>query len=85
MGGGVPEVSGAFVPGSGIVFKLTPNSDGSWNEDILYRFRGMGDGALPEDDRLVLDAAGNIFGTTSNGGADGLCPTGCGVVFKVEQ
>ena len=48
-------------------------------------FHGLGDGGLPEDDRLVLDAAGNLFGTTSNGGTFNLCPAGCGVVFKVEQ
>ncbi len=69
----------------GIVFKLTPNSNGSWTEKVLHRFsRTNGDGALPRA-RLTLDAAGNLYGTTVGGGV-GSCVTedyGCGTVFKL--
>jgi uncharacterized repeat protein (TIGR03803 family) len=44
-----------------------------------FTFNGTGnDGALPELDRLILDSAGDIFGTTSAGGA-----AGNGTVFEI--
>ena len=33
--------------GYGTVFQLTPNSDGSWTESVLYSFTGGSDGAGP--------------------------------------
>jgi uncharacterized repeat protein (TIGR03803 family) len=57
--------------GCGVVFKLTPQSDGSWKETILHRFSGNGsDGAYPYC-KLALDQAGNLYGTTSVGGVQG--------------
>jgi len=37
---------------------------------VLYRFQGTPDGASPTGD-LVLDSAGNLYGTTSSGGLNG--------------
>jgi len=54
----------------GAVFELTQNSDGTWTNTTLYSFSGGNDGALP-DSVPVLDAAGNIYGTTSQAGAYG--------------
>jgi uncharacterized repeat protein (TIGR03803 family) len=80
--------------GCGIVYKLTPNSTGSaWTETILYTFLGGSDGAVPSDDRLALDASGDVFGLASSGGdfdfsktgCPGNLPGGCGVAFKVQQ
>jgi len=51
----------------GTVFELAPNSDGSWTESILHEFKGP-DGYLPMS-TLALDSAGNLYGTTSAGGA----------------
>jgi len=45
----------------------------------LYNFRGSPDGANPYGAGLIRDAAGNLYGTTENGG-----PSGEGVVFKVD-
>jgi|HubBroStandDraft_2_1064218.scaffolds.fasta_scaffold01339_4 hypothetical protein len=78
--------------GCGIVYKLTPNSDGTWTETILYSFLGGTDGAIPGDDRLALDADGDVFGSAESGGdfnfnqtgCPGNLPGGCGVVFKVK-
>jgi uncharacterized repeat protein (TIGR03803 family) len=59
--------------GSGTVFKLTPNADGSWRESVLYSFcsrTNCGDGKLPEAS-LIFDQAGNLYGTTFVGGAHG--------------
>ena len=67
--------------GCGVVFELTPNSDGSWTESILRRFNGPG-GAHPKAG-LIFDQAGNLYGTTESGGKQGSCVEGCGVVFKL--
>jgi len=79
---------GPPVQGCGVVYKLTPSAQGEFTETILYRFHGAADGGFPGDDRLVIDASGNIFGTTAGGGGDvGACPgadPGCGVVFEVK-
>jgi uncharacterized repeat protein (TIGR03803 family) len=75
-GGGVPQ-------GNGVVFKLTPNSNGTWKEQILHRFTGGSDGAFPLDDHVAVDSNGNVFGTAFNGGQIGLCPAGCGVVYEI--
>ena len=70
--GGIPNCS--F--GCGVVFEL--NNDG--NEAALYAFTGTnGDGDGP-DASLVLDAEGNLYGTTPFGGAFGE-----GTVFKVGE
>jgi uncharacterized repeat protein (TIGR03803 family) len=61
-GGGMTSCSG----GCGTVFMLTPNG-GSWTETTLYDFRGGSDGFFPKAN-LVLDKAGNVYGTTQSGG-----------------
>jgi len=71
---GTTELGGVGV---GTVFELTPNSDGSWTESLLYSFTGSPDGAIPLAG-VIFDAAGNLYGTTSNGGASGQ-----GTVFKL--
>jgi uncharacterized repeat protein (TIGR03803 family) len=67
----------------GVVFKLTPNSDGSWTESVLYSFTAGADGGLPSAS-LIFDGEGNLYGTTKMGG-DLTCnaPSGCGTVFKL--
>jgi uncharacterized repeat protein (TIGR03803 family) len=62
--------------GYGVVFKLTPNPDGTWTERTLYNFGGA-DGANPVAG-LIMDAAGNLYGTAARGGA-----FWWGVVFKL--
>jgi uncharacterized repeat protein (TIGR03803 family) len=69
-------------PGGGVVFKLTPQSDGSWTEQRLHGFTGSNDGGNPYA-AVVLDPAGNVYGTTQLGGLDPRCGFGCGVVFKL--
>jgi uncharacterized repeat protein (TIGR03803 family) len=66
--------------GSGTVFQLVPNADGSWRESVLYSFcpTNCGDGALPSAG-LVFDLAGNLYGTTSSGGG----ALAAGTVFKL--
>ena len=46
----------------GTVFEITPNSNGSWTETVLYNFTGSTDGGQPYGS-LIFDAAGNLYGT----------------------
>jgi uncharacterized repeat protein (TIGR03803 family) len=69
--------------GGGIVFKLTPSKSGGWTESLLYSFTLL-NGSDPNGD-LVLDSAGNLYGTTQSGGNTADCNGfGCGVVFKIS-
>lgn len=61
---------GDTASGSGTVFELSPGSDGTWTEKVLYSFTGGADGAYPTAG-VVLDSSGNIYGTTTNGGTSG--------------
>jgi uncharacterized repeat protein (TIGR03803 family) len=55
----------------GAVFELTPEAGGGWSQKILHSFDDNGtDGANPEGG-LIFDTAGNLYGTTYNGGAYG--------------
>ena len=63
--------------GCGVVFTLTPNSDGSWTESVLYSFTGGSDGENPQSS-LIFDSLGNLYGTTPEGGAGGR-----GTVFEL--
>ena len=64
--------------GHGVVFKLAPTGTGTWTESVLYAFAGYpSDGADPKAG-LIADGAGNLYGTTVEGGA-----SVNGVVFKL--
>jgi uncharacterized repeat protein (TIGR03803 family) len=67
------------IEGCGVVFKLDP----SGQETVLHSFTGGTDGFEPES-ALIMDAAGNLYGTTNFGGiVNNECAGGCGVVFKI--
>jgi uncharacterized repeat protein (TIGR03803 family) len=53
--------------GCGTVFRLSPHVPGGWRFSRLTLFSGR-NGAIPHG-RLVFDAAGNLFGTTTQGGS----------------
>jgi uncharacterized repeat protein (TIGR03803 family) len=53
--------------GEGVVFELTPTSDGSWTEKVLHGFTGGKDGCFPATG-LIFDRSGNLYGTTECGG-----------------
>lgn len=64
---------------SGIIFELSQSFNG-WKETVIYNFcslQNCADGSQPYAG-LVPDGAGNLYGTTSAGGASGF-----GTVFKV--
>ena len=62
--------------GCGVVYELTPTGGGGWQKTQLYVFRGGADGRYPMG--VTFDAAGNLIGTSVNGGMyDG------GVIFQL--
>jgi len=71
---GTSATEGAYHLGS--VFKLT-FANGTWQYTSLHDFTGGRDGANPYG-TLSFDAAGNLYGTTENGGM-----YGNGVVFQI--
>jgi uncharacterized repeat protein (TIGR03803 family) len=62
--------------GYGSVFELTRSGSG-WTYTSLHDFTGGSDGANPVC-QLVFDSSGNLYGTTTGGGADEK-----GVVFEI--
>ncbi|HEY6370057.1 MAG TPA: choice-of-anchor tandem repeat GloVer-containing protein [Candidatus Sulfotelmatobacter sp.] len=72
--GGTGSGCDIYFAGCGTVFKV----DTSGTETVLHSFGGAGDGWNPTA-RVVLDTAGNLYGTTAYGGANGY-----GTIFKVD-
>lgn len=68
--------------GCGVAFELTPTAEGPWTETVLHAFTGGSDGENPLAS-LVMDAAGNLYGTDMAGGT-GECTYGCGVAFELS-
>jgi uncharacterized repeat protein (TIGR03803 family) len=63
--------------GIGAVYKLSPRAVGAWAEEVIYSFEEGTDGNSPISN-LVFDAAGSLYGTTSEGGL------GSGTIFKLS-
>lgn len=65
----------------GTVFKLDPLG----NYTVLHSFSATPDGALPYAG-VIRDSAGNLYGTTIDGGARACngALLGCGTIFKVD-
>jgi uncharacterized repeat protein (TIGR03803 family) len=80
---GTTEAGGAY--NGGTAFELTPNANGQWTETILHSFAdGATDGAFPTG--VVIDGAGDLYGTTTFGGTGSQCTSneGCGTVFELS-
>jgi uncharacterized repeat protein (TIGR03803 family) len=85
--GNLYGTAGGGTAGLGAVYKLT-RSGSQWTESVLYNFQGLNDGANPVGG-VILDLAGNLYGTTFDGGVNGggtvyeLSPSGDGWTFNV--
>jgi uncharacterized repeat protein (TIGR03803 family) len=64
--------------GCGVVFRLSPSTNGEWTEEVLYSFSGYNDGNAPSSG-VILDAQGNLYGTTLQGGSNDV-----GTVFELS-
>ncbi len=71
---GTTQCDGTF--GAGSAFKLTPSARG-WTYSSLHDFTNGSDGGRPQSN-LVIDADGNLYGTTYEGGTHG-----AGAVFEI--
>lgn len=71
--------------GCGTIFQLVKGQNG-WSENVLYRFANGADGAFPYAN-LIVDPAGNLYGTTTQGGylSNNCAPYGCGNVFQLKR
>jgi uncharacterized repeat protein (TIGR03803 family) len=67
---------GGNVSGGGIVFRLTANISGHWDETVLHWFSNNGPGASLAG--LLSDSVGNLYGTTIEGA------NSCGAVFRLK-
>jgi uncharacterized repeat protein (TIGR03803 family) len=72
---GTAVQGGAY--GGGTVFKLVRNGN-QWTHSDIYNFTGGADGFEPVGG-LIIDSAGNLYGTTEGGGT-----CSCGVVFELS-
>jgi len=70
--------SAGGIAGVGTVFELSPRTAGGWSEKILHSFTNGKDGNTPYAG-LIIDASGNLYGTTLEGGFQGL-----GSVFELS-
>ncbi len=82
LGNAYGTTTGGGLYGNGTVFQLSPLPGGGWKENILHNFHDT-DGWQPTPG-LVMDSAGNLYGTTGFGGLSSACNSGCGVAFEVS-
>jgi uncharacterized repeat protein (TIGR03803 family) len=72
---GTSPDGGAFAQGT--IFELS-QSNGHWAERIIHDFTGGADGSIGSLGALLQDSAGNFYGVTELGGANGF-----GTVYKL--
>ena len=66
--GGINQSPCFTSDGCGVIFEMTPNGDGTWTYNIMHQFASSStDGQWPYGS-LVMDAAGNFYGSTWLGG-----------------
>ena len=84
---------GGSLANAGTVFTLAPppaacRTSCSWIKATIWNFAQYedDDGHVPGYGDLVFDSAGNIYGTTEEGGAaQGICGPGCGTVYMLSR
>jgi uncharacterized repeat protein (TIGR03803 family) len=84
---GITGYGGGGQYGFGVAFKLTPSSlHPKWDQSVLHRFcsqASCADGGRPYG--IAIDSAGNIFGTTSEGGSGCASNAGCGLIYEITS
>jgi len=65
--------------GVGVVYQMKPDGTGGWKFRVIHVFTGGADGAGGSAGRLIVDAAGNLYGVCTTGGTNGF-----GTVFEIS-
>ena len=77
--GGIRASPCQTISGCGVVYEMIPDGDGTWSYHVLHRFASFkNDGQTPYGG-LVMDSAGNFYGSTAGGGREGQ-----GTIFQLE-
>jgi uncharacterized repeat protein (TIGR03803 family) len=63
----------------GLVFELSPKANGTWTYRAIYNFKVNGKDGYGPWSNLIIDKAGNLYGTTEAGGVHG-----DGTVFELS-
>jgi len=72
--------SGGGAAGFGTVFELSPGTHGGWTLTVLYSFQtGCSNCGQGSTAALIFDLVGNLYGTTSQGGANSY-----GMIFELS-
>ncbi len=66
--------------GYGTLYELLPNGARGWQKKILHTFTNYLDGGFPAFTPLIVDRHGDVYGTTQEGG-----PNGLGVAFRFHR
>ena len=74
---GTASAGGDPVCDCGVVFKMTPHSNGKWSYTVLHRFQGN-DGYGPGYNLIFDKSYKHLYGTTAAGGSGGY-----GVVYEL--
>lgn len=82
--GGVPDASNPISPPGVSPARPATPARSRWREHLLHSF-DYRDGAYDTYSGLVLDAAGNLYGTTQFGGSSSCDYESCGVVFELTR
>jgi hypothetical protein len=72
----------AFSLLAAITLLVSLSASAQWNEKVLHDFQAIPDGSQPAGG-VIFDSAGNLYGTTYDGGAEG-CHIACGTVFQLQ-
>ncbi|HEX8814711.1 MAG TPA: choice-of-anchor tandem repeat GloVer-containing protein [Terriglobales bacterium] len=80
LAGGIYGAPCWTYSGCGVVFKMTPDGNGTWTYRVLHTFASSKDDGQSPSGGLVMDKLGNVYGTTDLGGR-----YDNGTVFKLAE
>src|SRR5579872_2855089 len=79
------KLRGPFLPQTLLLIFFAVDVAWAQTEAVLYSFTGGADGGVPYGS-VTMDAAGNLYGTTSQyGGTCAFPSVGCGTVFELTH
>jgi len=83
---GMAGLNGRFGAGSVFEVRRMGPEGSDWIETDIYSFRGPpDDGWFPLYQGVVMDQAGNLYGSTPGGGTSPNCFGGCGTEFRLSK